>query len=96
MLRISFDSGPGGSDPVLRLEGQIVGRWVTELRRVYDERPRGVDMLTVDLEDVTFIDRSGVAFFDEIYPNVILVNCSLFAAEQLKPVTERHAAVRPT
>jgi hypothetical protein len=43
---------------------------------------------------VTFIDRTGVAFLDEMYGHVTLADCSLFAAEQLKTVIERHEAVR--
>jgi anti-anti-sigma regulatory factor len=92
MLKISFAAASHGGS-VLTLEGRVAGQWVEELRRAYEERRR-IRPLTIDLKDVTFIDRAGIAFFDEIYSNVTLVNCSLFAAEQLKPVTERHYAVR--
>jgi anti-anti-sigma regulatory factor len=93
MLKISYDSDSSLARQVLRLEGQIAGRWVAELRRVYDERRDNSHPLTIDLKDVTFIDRSGVAFFADVYPEVVLVNCSLFAAEQLKPVIERQETV---
>ena len=93
MLKISYESHSSPTDVVLRLEGQVAGRWVAELRRVYDERRSGAAALTIDLKNVTFIDRESLALFDEIYPDVTLVNCSLFAAEQLKPVIERHDAV---
>jgi hypothetical protein len=43
---------------------------------------------------VTFIDRAGIALFDEIYADVTVINCSLFAAEQLRTVRARHDAVR--
>ena len=92
MLKISFKGSRNGG--VLTLEGRVAGQWVEELRRACEEHRIGIHPLTIDLKDVTFIDRAGVAFFDEIYSNVTLVNCSLFAAEQLKPVTERHYAVR--
>ena len=93
MLKISFLPSLG-TGTVLKLEGRIVGEWVAELRRVCQEHRDPASLLTLDLRDVTFIDRAGVAFFDEIYAHVTLVNCSLLAAEQLKPVTERHDAVR--
>ena len=48
----------------------------------------------MDLRQVTFIDASGVAFFHEVGPAVSLVNCSLFAAEQLKDVMARHQRVQ--
>ena len=94
MLKISFQSASLHKPAVLTLEGQITGRWVDELRRAYDAHHRVARPLTIDLRDVTFIDQAGVGFFDEVYIHVTLVNCSLFAAEQLKPVTERHDAVR--
>ena len=90
MLKISFQPRPSAGDAVLTLEGQVAGQWVAELRRSCDEYLGIARPLTIDLRDVTFIDRSGVAFFDEVYCHVTLVNCSLFAAEQLKPVIERH------
>ena len=93
MLRISYESQRAAGGSVLKLEGQVSGRWVAELRRAYDDRRPAAGAMTIDLRDVTFIDRAGIAFFDEIYPDVTLINCSLFAAEQLKPVIARHDAV---
>jgi len=78
----------------LALDGQVSGRWVAELRRVFDAHPGAARPLTIDLRGVTFIDQAGVAFFDEVCGDVTLVNCSLFAAEQLKPVMERQDATR--
>ena len=93
MLKISHDARGLSGPVVLRLEGQITGRWVEELRRTYDEWRSVTNPLTIDLKDVTFIDRDGIGFFADVYPDVLLVNCSLFAAEQLKPVIERHPMV---
>ena len=93
MLRITHDIDAAGA--ILRLEGRIVGPWVDELRRACVEQaatPRRP--LTIDLRDVTFIDAAGLALFDEIFPTVTLINCSLFAVEQLKVVFERHDGVR--
>ena len=43
------------------LQGQLVGPWVSELRTCWQEKHqnRGVQRCVVDLNDVTFIDRSG-------------------------------------
>lgn len=94
MLKITFQSASLRQPALLTLEGQIAGRWVDELRRVYDEHREVARPLTIDLRAVTFIDQAGVGFFHEVCSHVTLVNCSLFAAEQLKPVIERHDAVR--
>ena len=94
MLRITYHNDATAAGEVLRLEGRIVGPWVPELRRAYLERAGSTTPLTIDLRDVTFIDPDGIAFFDEVYPAVTLVNCSLFAVEQLKVVHERHDGVR--
>ena len=94
MLRITYDSDGTPPGAVLTLEGRIVGPWVIELRRAYLEHAGSKGPLTIDLKDVTFIDPDGVAFFDEVYPAVTLVNCSLFAVEQLRAVRERHDGVR--
>jgi len=92
MLRISYEPERAAGGGVLKLDGQVSGEWVEELRRAYDDRRPAVSAITIDLKDVTFIDRAGIAFFDEIYADVTLINCSLFAAEQLKPVIARHDA----
>jgi anti-anti-sigma regulatory factor len=95
MLRIIHHTDSTASQSILRLEGRIVGPWVDELRRAYVERTANSPCsLTIDLRDVTFIDSGGIAFFDEIYLSVTLINCSLFALEQLKAVMERHDGVR--
>jgi anti-anti-sigma factor len=71
---------------VLKLEGQVRGQWVEELRRACDqELSRGALML--DLADVSFIDAAGLALFRDLASrDVAFHNCSLFAAEQLKAV----------
>jgi hypothetical protein len=41
--------------------------------------------LALDMADVSFVDRNGVALFKELSRrNVSLVNCSAFLTEQLK------------
>ena len=71
--------------PTLRLEGRVIGPWVDELRRscepVLDRGAR----LSLDLSDVSFVDRDGVELFRSLQKRqVMLLNCSGFVAEQLR------------
>jgi len=93
MLRINV--GTKADDTavaLLRLEGQVTGPWVNELRRVCDETI-GIDSqahpLVLDLTDVFFIDADGVALFQELAArHVTVTNGSLFVTEQLKEVCD--------
>jgi anti-anti-sigma regulatory factor len=84
MLRIElFDRRDGTA--TLELAGRVVGPWVHELSRSC-ERVLGIGgALTVDLGQVSFVDRDGVQFLKRLRArDVALVNCSPFIAEQLK------------
>ena len=84
MLRIElFDRRDGTT--TLELAGRVVGPWVDELSRSC-ERVLGIGgTLTVDLGQVSFVDRDGVQFLKRLRTrDVALVNCSPFVAEQLK------------
>ena len=84
LLRIElFDRRDGTT--TLELAGRVVGPWVDELRRSC-ERVLGIGgALTVDLGQVSFVDRDGVQFLKRLRArDVALVNCSPFVAEQLK------------
>jgi anti-anti-sigma regulatory factor len=90
MLKITADSEAAVDASVLRLEGQVAGEWVEELRRAYQSSRQQLDRpLTLDLTNVTFIDSAGITFFEEVWGEVTVINCSLFAAEQLKAVMAR-------
>jgi anti-anti-sigma regulatory factor len=93
MLRITpaTMAGDKSEGMLLRLEGQVTGRWVEELRRVCNEtighNGNGAHPLVLDLTDVLFIDADGVALFRELTARrVSLTNSSLFVTEQLKEV----------
>ena len=94
MLRIS--EGPGqneGGATHLRLEGQITGPWVEELRRVCSDtsgnKTHGKRHLVIDLDGVSFLDAAGIALFHELAARrVQFTKCSAFVAEQLKGVTD--------
>lgn len=84
MLRIQlFDLQDGTL--AIQLAGRIVGPWVGELRSSC-ERILGVGgTLSVDLGDVSFVDRDGVEFLQSLRArHVTLFNCSPFVAEQLR------------
>lgn len=75
----------------MRLEGQVTGQWVEELRRVCHEalcdNGHPARPLVLDLADVFFIDADGVRLFRELAARrVTLANGSLFVTEQLKEV----------
>ena len=93
MMRISHGTTADDKEAVLfRIEGQVGGPWIEELRRVCNEtlgdNGHGSQRLVLDLSDVSFIDADGVALFRELTARrVILTNASLFVTEQLKGVT---------
>jgi len=84
MLRISvIESAENAA--TLHLEGQVVGPWTAELgetcERLLGERRR----LTLDLGDVSLIDRPGLALLADLSRrSVALVRCSPFHEEQLR------------
>jgi anti-anti-sigma factor len=86
MLRIEQQRGTDGR-AVVRLYGRLGGEWVNEVRQVClttlatEGRP-----VRLDLQDVTFIDRSGLALLRELWGDVVILRLSLFAAELLKSV----------
>jgi anti-anti-sigma regulatory factor len=84
MLRIElFDRRDGTTR--LELAGRVVGPWVDELSRSCEHVLGIGGALTVDLGQVSFVDRDGVQFLKRLRArDVALVNCSSFVAEQLK------------
>jgi ABC-type transporter Mla MlaB component len=84
MLRIS-ENGSSDKHTSLRLEGQVTGQGVIEVQKLCEQRLAAGRQLTLDLADVLFVDRSGVALLrDLMRRQVALVNCSPFLTEQLK------------
>jgi ABC-type transporter Mla MlaB component len=68
----------------LRLEGKLLGPWVTELARSCNELPCSPDRLRLDLSAVTFVDGPGVALLrDLIGRGATLAACSGLVAELL-------------
>jgi hypothetical protein len=85
MLRIVPEGGPP-RETRLRLHGRVVGPWVEELHRVCTEVLSGSHRLSLDLGEVSFLDRQGVQLVLALGArrDVALVNCSGFVAEQLR------------
>lgn len=94
MLRISQRASENeGGATYLRLEGQVTGPWVEELRRVCTETPandgHSQNHLVIDLAGVSFLDAEGIALFHELAARrVLFTNCPSFVAEQLRGVAD--------
>jgi anti-anti-sigma regulatory factor len=84
MLRIQLLDLQDGT-ATLQLAGRVAGPWVGELSRSCERVLAVGGSLSVDLREVSFVDRAGVEFLRSLRGrNVSLVNCSPFVAEQLK------------
>ena len=83
MLRITHTQGHD-SVWTLRVEGKLLGPWVTELARTCNELPCPPNRLRLDLSAVTFVDRPGVALLrDLLARGATLAACSGLVAELL-------------
>lgn len=84
MLKIAFVEASNGLQ-TLSLEGHLIGPWVEELRRLSEPILAGGGELTLDLSEVSFVDRNGVELLQSLRQrHVALVNCSHFVAELLR------------
>jgi len=72
----------------LRLEGQVVGPWVAQLRNSCDNVLNEGRPLRLQFGEVEFLDQNGVVLMSNLQSRgVALVDCSPFVAEQLKATT---------
>ena len=84
MLRISSVEN-GNQTVTLKLEGSVAGPWVAEVKKVCDTLLTNGHSLKLDLGDVAFVDRAGVALFADLQlGGASLDCCSPFVAAQLK------------
>lgn len=92
MLRISSETAlEGNATVILKLDGNVSGPWVNELRRACSgalgKGPK-TKHLVLDLAEVLFIDSAGIELFRELAAQrVRFSNPSAFIAEQLKEVS---------
>lgn len=93
MLRISINTDPDKSIR-LSVEGWLLGPWIEELRQQV-EKALSEGKVTLDLENLLFVDSSGAALLREFAArHVAHVNCSTFISQQLKetdPMTNGNA-----
>ena len=84
MLRISF-FGEGVQGVTLQLEGRVVGPWVAELREACEKVLEETRGLALDLSEVMYASRDGVALLLELKAQgVELSGCSPFLSQELK------------
>jgi anti-anti-sigma regulatory factor len=84
VLRIELHDRKDGT-ATLELAGRVVGPWVRELSRSCERILAVGGTLSVDLAQVSFVDRDGLEVLQRLRArDVMLVNCSPFVAEQLK------------
>lgn len=84
MFRIS-EIASSDQTITLRFEGQLIGQWVAEARRIYEEALENERRLILDLSHVSFLDREAAGLLREMLcRGVRLVNCSPFLNETLK------------
>ena len=87
MLRIATASESGNS-ATLTLEGRVIGPWVDELRRACQRVVVAGAELRLDLHEVAFVDRDGLALLKSLVDRgVTVVNCPAFVREQLKALS---------
>ena len=87
MLKISIREAPG--EPVtMRLDGQVSARWVKLLRQTCDAHLKRGARVTLDLQNVSFADREGVALLQTMANRgVEILNSLPFIAEQIREET---------
>ncbi len=93
MLRISIIESAENSS-ALRVEGQIVGPWTNELAQACELALSLRRPLTLDLGDVSLIDRAGVALLASLSWRFLKIErCSIFQKEQIRQALESISAV---
>lgn len=84
MLRIT-EAQESEDKATVRLEGQMIGRWVAEARRVCESRLGVEQKLIVDVGEVSFADITGTLLLCELADRgAVLTNLSPFLAQQVE------------
>lgn len=87
MLRISTNEVVG-ERVTLRLDGQVTGRWVKLLQRTCEAKLKKGARITLDLRNVLFADRDGIALLQGLeHRRVEILNVLPFIAEQIRKAT---------
>ena len=84
MLRISADDLTGEFIS-FRLDGQVTGRWVKLLQRTCEAQIKKGARVIIDLKNVSFVDRDGIALLRSLTDRQVeFVNALPFIAEQIR------------
>ena len=84
MLRIS-EVNPDDGAAVLKLEGRLIGPWVEELRNACRKWIAESKAFRLDLADVSYADREGVALLLSLRnQEIAFAGCSPFVQAELK------------
>ena len=87
MLRISA-SEEAGESVTVQLDGQVSGRWVTLLQGTCEAHLQKGLRVIVDLRNVSFADRDGIALFRSLKDRQVkFLNALPFIAEQMRKAT---------
>jgi len=87
MLRISANKATGGA-VTLRLDGQVTGRWAKLLQKTCEDRLKKGAQVRIDLKNVSFADRDGIALLQSLKDRrVEILNVLPFIAEQFRKAT---------
>jgi anti-anti-sigma regulatory factor len=85
---------------VLKLEGRLVGPWVEELDRLWEQTAPGLNerKLSLDLRDTTYADAGGIRVLQAIYSQTgaeILAGTpwTQYLADEVKTTQNNHAAL---
>ena len=69
----------------LKLEGNVIGPWVQEVKRESERALACGAILTLDLSGVSYVDREGLELLRTLQDRqAMFLNTSAFVAEQLK------------
>ena len=84
MLRISTNE-PAGKSVLLQLDGRLTERWVKLLQGTCEAQLKNGAELSIDLRNVSFADRDGIALLRSLADRqVAILNALPFIAEQIK------------
>ena len=87
MLKISITEA-AGELITLQLDGQVSGRWVELLQKTCEPQLKNGARVTIDLKNVSFVDRDGIALLKSLADRrVEILNALPFIAEQIRTAT---------
>jgi ABC-type transporter Mla MlaB component len=84
MLRLIPMAGSSSVD-TFKLEGKLMGPWVSEVRDAFAHLKDRSTRTCLDLSDLTFVDQAGAELLrDLVRQGVEIVACSSYVAELLR------------